>query len=347
MYEHDARSSTAWTKPLLALGGVALLGVLVVVMLGSQVSAVLSTVGASVGGPYGGGDVSGGDDGTAAEDGDGTGEEPGAENPSDGDDPASGGSGSQPGAGGYVPNAAPRGGLLVIKNGTLDLQVQGIDSALSLATERVTAVGGYASGSDRSGTGEDATATITFRMPAERWDEALAALRGLALEVLGEHVTTDDVTGRVVDLDARIRNLQATERALQAIMDKADVIKDVLSVQAELTTVRGEIERLTGEKVHLEEQAAYSTIKVTLTRKPAPVLVTQQAGFDPGSEVDAASAKLVRIVQRVATAGIWFGIVWLPVLAGLAVGGAIAFVVGRRLQRAWTGRAQAGVVAGS
>jgi hypothetical protein len=76
-------------------------------------------------------------------------------------------------------------------------------------------------------------------------------------------------------------------------------------------------------------------------------VVTQQAGFDPGSEVDAASATLVRIVQRVTTAGIWFAIVWLPVLIGLAVGGVIALVVGRRLQRVWAGRATHGEMAGS
>jgi Domain of unknown function (DUF4349) len=340
--DNDRPRNGLLPRLLLALGGAAVLGVVVLTMLGSQVSGILSTVGASVGSPYDGGAAPGEDGGETA------GENPGAgENQSDGDGSGTSGSGSQPGVGGALPVAVPRAGLLVIKNGSLELQVEEVDRAVTLATQRITVIDGYASGSDRSGTGTDATATITFRVPADRWDEALEGLRGLAIEVLGEHSTTEDVTAQVVDLDARIRNLQATERALQAIMDRADVIKDVLSVQAQLTTVRGEIERLTAEKAHLEEQAAYSTIKVTFTLKPAPVLEVQQAGFDPGSEVDAASAKLVRILQRVATAGIWFGIVWLPVLLALGVFGVIVFVVGRRAHRAWTGGPSAGEVAGS
>ena len=78
-----------------------------------------------------------------------------------------------------------------------------------------------------------------------------------------EQTQTDEVTGQVLDLGARIVNLQATERALQAIMDKAIKISDVLDVQAQLTDVRGQIEQLETEKKHLEEQAAYGTLDVT------------------------------------------------------------------------------------
>jgi hypothetical protein len=116
-------------------------------------------------------------------------------------------------------------------------------------------------------------------------------------------------------------------------MDQATVIKDVLSVQAELTTVRGEIERLSAEKAHLEEQAAFSTITVSLFLAPPPAVVEQQAQFDPADEVEAASASLIGVLQGVATAGIWFGIVWLPILLALGLMSLIGFVVVRRVRR--------------
>ena len=130
--------------------------------------------------------------------------------------------------------------LLIVKNGSLVLQVTDIDAALAAASDRIKALGGYVSGSRRSGDGEFDQATITFRVPAQNWDDALAGLRGIATKVLGEDSTTEDVTTQVVDLAARIKNLQATEQALQGIMDRAVEIKDVLAVQAELTTVRGQ-----------------------------------------------------------------------------------------------------------
>jgi cobalamin biosynthesis Mg chelatase CobN len=154
----------------------------------------------------------------------------------------------------------------------------------------------------------------------------------MAVKVLAEHSTTEDVTTQVVDLGARIANLQATERALQSIMDKATAIKDVLAVQAELTTVRGQIEQMTAEKNHLVQQAAMSTLAVTFDLKPNPVK-TEQQQFDPAAEAERASANLVSGLQSIATAGIWFVIVWVPALLFLGVVLGIVYLGFRRVRR--------------
>ena len=242
-------------------------------------------------------------------------EQPGGEDGGDGD-----------------PRPAPAN-LLIIKTGTMTLQVAGVDAAITAATQQIDALGGYASASERSGDGDEAYASITFRIPARRWEEALAGLRGLAEKVLEERTGTQDVTDQVVDLGARIRNLQATEHALQAIMAQATEIKDVLAVQTELTEVRGEIERLTAEKGNLEAQAAFSTLTVAFSLKPNPILA-ETKGFDPGTEVDQASASLVGVLQGLATAGIWFTIVWVPILLVFAALGGLGLWIVRRVKRA-------------
>ena len=222
--------------------------------------------------------------------------------------------------------------LLIIKTGSLVLQVTGIDAALTAASQQVTALGGYVSGSERNGDGESDQASVTFRIPAASWEQALAGLRSLGTKVLFERAATEDVTAQVVDLGARIRNLETTEAALQGIMDRAVDIEDVLAVQAELTTVRGQIEQATAQKTHLEAQAAMSTLTVTFSLKPDPVLASTEQ-FDPGSQVDQAAASLVGVLQAIATAGIWFAIVWLPILLGLAVLIGIGAFVLRRFRR--------------
>jgi hypothetical protein len=235
---------------------------------------------------------------------------------------------------------ASRPDLLVIKTGALELQVKDVDAALAGAAKKIAALGGYASGSERSGDGENVSSTVTYRIPAAAWDDALEGLRGLAIKVVSESTQTQDVSGQVVDLAARITNLQVTERALQEIMVKATRIADVLAVQAELTRVRGDIEQATAEKAHLQEQAAFSTLSVRFGLQPEPAVVTSQKKFDPKSEIDRAAAALVELLQGVATAGIWFGIVWLPVLlvVGL-VAVAVLLMVRRR-------RPSAGVASG-
>lgn len=325
--ESDGTSRMGLGRILAVIGAIVVVGVVAFSMLGTQVSGILSTVGASVGGGMaaGGADPGGGDHGgDTSGDGDG--------------DPGAGGSGG--GAGGGEPQLAvytlDRPELLIIKAGTIEIQVGQIDAAVTSATNVIDGLGGYASASDRSGDGDDAHASITYRVPVARWEAALAAMRGLGEKVLAERSGTEDVTGQVLDLGARITNLSVTERALQSIMDRAEVIKDVLTVQAELTKVRGEIEQLATQKAHLEEQAAMSTLTVTLALKADPVLVSQ-AQFDPGVEAEEATASLVGVLQALATAGIWFAIAWLPILLGLSIIGAIGLWIARWLRRATGG----------
>ncbi len=201
---------------------------------------------------------------------------------------------------------------LIVRAGQLNLEVAVLDDALMAAERAVTAAGGYVAASQRQGDDENAGAMVTFRIPVERWESTLAALRKVGAKVLLEQTGSEEVTSQVVDLGARLVNLRATESALQAIMVKATKIPDILEVQAQLTGVRGEIEQLTAQKQSLEERAALATLTVGFSLPPAVAVTQVQEGWDPAREVDRAAATLVGLGQGVANAAIWFAIVLLP-----------------------------------
>lgn len=217
----------------------------------------------------------------------------------------------------------------IIRTGTLTLEVAKLEDALTASRTRIAALGGYVSGSDESNDGDRTRATIVYRIPADRWDDALDALRGLASKVVGEQTSAVEVTGQVLDLDARIRNLRATESALQAIMAKATKIGDILDVQGQLTVVRGEIEQLSTEKAHLEDQAALGTLTVSFA-VPVPAVTTTREGWDPAAEVDRAVASLVGMFQGLASFGIWLAIVGLPILVAVGLVLLVLAFVARR-----------------
>jgi hypothetical protein len=236
--------------------------------------------------------------------------------------------------GGQIADAAARPpDLLIVRTGQLEIVVRDLHPAVDAADKRVGAIGGYVSSSEESASGEDASASVVYRIPANRWDEALAAVRELATETRHAEVQTEVVTSQVVDLGARIANLRASESALQAIMVKSTGIRDVLDVQAKLTDVRGQIEQLVAEKSVLEGRAAMGTLTVVFKLPATPAAEEVRRGWDPATDVDRATGALLGLGQAAATVGIWLGIVGLPLLVVVAVTAAIAWRVRRVMGR--------------
>ncbi len=273
---------------------------------GGQTSTILSTVGAAIGPTQGGGDTTG-SDGTPVDEGK--------------NDIASTAVGAVP----------PE--LLIIRTGTVQIEVADLAAAVTSGRNRMLAVGGYVSASDESTSGSDATASAVYRVPADRWDAALDGIRGLATKVLQVQVETQAVTSQVVDLSARITNLRASEAALQKIMIQATKISDVLDVQDQLTHVREDIERLVAEKTVLEGRAAFGTLTVTYNLPATPATEEVRRGWDPATDADKATGTLIGIGQAAASAAIWLGIVALPIALIVAIIGGLAWRVSRFVSR--------------
>jgi hypothetical protein len=221
----------------------------------------------------------------------------------------------------------------IVRTGSIELQVKDVPKATQVARDGIRAMGGYIGASQTGTLGDDPVATITYRIPVDRWEDALDLLRGLAgqtTKVLSEQTQAVEVTGAVVDLEARIRNLRASETALQDIAAKATRVSDVLEVQAQLTNVRGEIEQLNGQLKELTDHAAFATLTANFGTPVVAVDVVAK-GWEPAKVVDEATASLVNILQALTTAGIWFVIVWVPILVVLGVIGLIVGLILRRL----------------
>lgn len=220
----------------------------------------------------------------------------------------------------------------IIRTGTMDLEVKDVPTALRVARDGIVTLGGYVGASTTSNDGDRPSAQVTYRVPADRWEAALDLLRGLSgqtTKVVAEHTEAVEVTGQVVDLEARIRNLQASEIALQGIAEKATKVSDILEVQARLTDTRGQIEVLTGQLKDLNDRAGYATLTANLN-VPVAAVQTAAKNWEPTTVVDEASANLLSILQALATAGIWFVIVWLPILFVIGAIAAIVAWIARR-----------------
>jgi hypothetical protein len=148
--------------------------------------------------------------------------------------------------------------------------VSDVTVAIDEISRTASSMGGWVVSSNRSAQHQGA---ISIRVPTERTEEAVAALRALAVEVETEKATSQDVTDEYIDVQARIRAFQAAETQLLEIIQRPGEVADILAVQRELTTVRGEIEKLQGRANFLEGTSATALINVAMELAAATMAV--------------------------------------------------------------------------
>lgn len=168
---------------------------------------------------------------------------------------------------------------LIIKTGNLSLLVTNVRESVGKIHELAESMGGFITNSSISEIEEkegQLRATVTLRVPAEKFGETLETLKNAAVKVKSENITGQDVTEEYTDLQSRLANLEATEEQLLQIMKRAGVIKDVLEVQRELNNVRGQIEQTKGRIKYLEESAKLSSVTVYLATEEEELPIVEE-----------------------------------------------------------------------
>ena len=163
---------------------------------------------------------------------------------------------------------------LIIFTGQLQLEVAGdtfaksIDAVVDVAVD----LDGYIAKQDDH--------SVTVRVPSGSFREALRRMEKIGT-LLHRGVDAQDVSEEFNDLGVRLKSLLATRDRLQQFLDRAKSIEEVLRVEQELGRLNGEIDRLQGRMRFLSARAAFSTITVSLSAKPEPVLVAEKKDEPP------------------------------------------------------------------
>jgi hypothetical protein len=236
-------------------------------------------------------------------------------------------------------------GRLIIKNGEVTLLVADTDRALDQATSVATDTGGYIVASRTWLQDGFKYAEMTMGVPVDQFEVAQRRLRGLAVQVLNDTASGQDVSDEFVDLQSRLNNQEATAARIRDFLKDAKTVEEALKVNAQLTEVENEIEQIKGRMNYLKDRAAFSTLVVTLnpqlptptpTLTPPPTSTPTPAYWQPGKTVEAAGDTLGSLLRGLIDAVIWFGIVLLPFVIPVLALIAIVVYFRRRRKKAAT-----------
>jgi hypothetical protein len=156
----------------------------------------------------------------------------------------------------------PRSSPLLIYTGQVVLAVFDVTATQDRALATIESFGGYSSQRNAQ--------QMVFRVPAERFREALDALKKLG-DVLRLDWAAQDVGEEYRDLQIRLKNNIDMRERLLVMLAGAKEIEDALAVEEQLERITLEIERINGQLRSLQDRLAYSTISIQFS----PIAVTQ------------------------------------------------------------------------
>jgi len=200
---------------------------------------------------------------------------------------------------------------MIVRTGEISLVVEDVVDARDEAANLAVRLGGYVVSSRISGEEEDMRGSISIRVPDDKFDQALAELRDLAVRVLSESTSSRDVTEEYVDLQSRLKNAEATEKQYLVLLEKAEDVEDILRIYERLSQVRREIEQIKGRMQYLERTSSMSLISVRLEPE-ASAKPLARAGWNALEILKSAIRGLVTAGQVLGTIVIWL-IIFIPI----------------------------------
>ncbi len=232
---------------------------------------------------------------------------------------------------------------MVIKNGEITLLVKDSDVALDGITQMVGDVRGYIVSSqiyyqEYFGTNYK-YATLTIGIPADQFEVVLRRLRNMAIRVISETASGQDVTDQFVDLQSQLTNLEATRDRIKSFLDDAKTVDEALRINQQLSEIEAQIEQVKGQMNYLQDRSAFSTITIsvqpdlpvippTATATPRPT--STPAPWEPGKTFERSKHAVTSAYQGIAEFLIWFFVVLVPILAPFVL---IAWLIWRAMRR--------------
>jgi tellurite resistance protein len=182
----------------------------------------------------------------------------------------------------------------IIKNATVLLEVKNNKDYAQKMKDIIKKHGAYISKEENYNTEEKVETVLGIRVPVPQFEGLINELAFDDARQLERSVTSEDITGQMIDVKARLEAKKATREKYLEFLKQGKTVEDVLRVQAEINNIQEQIESAESRLAYLSNQTQYSTITLTY--------------FEPksGYEYNGKPSFLSRIGNAFINGGKWF-----------------------------------------
>ncbi len=151
----------------------------------------------------------------------------------------------------------------IIKTAAIQLQLDDYKNFNASIHKSLERFGAYISKEKQLETDYKIENTLTIKVPVAQFEALVNSLQGDGIKIIEKNISSDDVTGEVIDTKARMQAKIAVRDRYIELLKQAKNMNDILQVQNEINGIQEDIEAATGRINYLQHASDYSTINLT------------------------------------------------------------------------------------
>ncbi|MFB9862504.1 DUF4349 domain-containing protein [Rufibacter immobilis] len=175
-------------------------------------------------------------------------------------------------------NEAAPAKQMLIKDAQVKFQVKDLAHSTQRIENAVKKHNAILANTSQQQAQDEQVMNFEIRVKPEQFTTLLEELEKESVKLEYRNLASEDVAVEYVDVQARLKAKRAVEQRYLALLNQAKNINDILEVEQYLLKVREEIESADARLHYLQNQTAYSTIKLEIYQL-VPLSFTERIGL--------------------------------------------------------------------
>lgn len=182
--------------------------------------------------------------------------------------------------------------------------------------------GAYIAKEENTETDEEQEALLLIKVPVVYFEDLLNELPGTDAKQLERSITSEEVSGQIVDTKARLLTKKQTRDKYLEFLKQAKTTEDALKIQREVNDLQEEIESAESRLGYLANQTRYSTINLAVIAPKNGYSYNDKPGFG------------IKMINALANGASWCADIFIGLLSiwPLWLGGIGLGILIRRMQ---------------
>ena len=212
-----------------------------------------------------------------------------------------------------MPNEANISNRKVVTNTNFSLHVKNVDDTVDKIRNKTTEMGGFMVNTDIRRDEAASSSDLQVRVPSDQLVDFSKYLKTLAVKVVYENISGNDITDQYVDYEEKLRSLESVKARFEEIMEEAETVDEIMNVQNRIFSIQSQIDSIKGQITYMDRSTATSLVSITISTDELSLPYTPVKSWRPDVIMKEAIRAMISVLRTMGTVGIWF-VAFIPLI---------------------------------